>query len=100
MLVAYLWRFKGLLWHKQQHFEMTPQGLLFNGVVRDFGLVELCCVAVSLQANTETKQFSIVPDERFGKGHLVSEANRKKRIRLGLKAWKELLELKSSNMQT
>lgn len=81
----------GSLWHKQQHFEMGPSGLLFNGVARNVGFAELCFVAMYLQANTETKQFLIVPDEGFGKGTLVSEANRKERIRKGLRAWDKLV---------
>jgi hypothetical protein len=81
------------MWRKRQNFQLSPDQLLFNGVIKQAGLRNLCLVALQLQADTSTKKFSIVPDPRFGRGHLVSESNIRRRVKMGLRAW-ELLTCK------
>jgi hypothetical protein len=63
---------------------------LFNGVIIDFGLANLCLVGLRLEADTSKKTLKINPDPRFGQGKLVSHANVRERVRLGLLAWEEL----------
>jgi hypothetical protein len=78
---------KADLWRKGQNFQLRPDKLLFNGVVTQSGFVNLCLVAMSLQANTSTKSFSMVPDPRYGNGALVSNSNISERVKQGLEAW-------------
>jgi len=78
------------MWRKGQNFQLRPEALMFNGVVTDSGVKNLCLVALRLEANTSNKTFSIGPDPQYGSGILVAEPNIKKRIGKGLQAWKEL----------
>lgn len=79
------------MWRKGQNFQLNPDQLLFNGVVKQAGFINLCLVALRLEANTAEKKFAIVPDPRFGKGHLVSESDIRKRVEMGLRAWEQLV---------
>lgn len=88
---TYPLKIRGNLWYKQQNFEITEDGLMFNGVLKNIGISELCLVGISLDINTENKTFGISPDERYGNGIIVSGTNRKKRIRNGLQAWRNLV---------
>ena len=81
------------MWRKGQNFQLNPKLLLFNGVVKEAGLRNLCLVALQLEADTSKQVFSIGPDPRFGSGHLVSHRNVRERVKLGLRAW-ELLTCK------
>jgi len=78
------------LWRKGQNFQLRPEQLTFNGVVKEAGLTNLCLVALRLEADTSHQSFSIVPDPRYGKGHLVSHRNLQERVRMGLEAWEKL----------
>lgn len=79
------------MWRKGQNFQIDPKILLFNGVVKEAGLRNLCLVALRLEVDTSKGKFSIAPDPRFGKGHIVAEHNIETRIKKGLKAWQELI---------
>lgn len=78
------------MWRKGQNFQLKPNEVLFNGVKTNVGFKNLCFVALRLEANTSKQTFSIVPDPRFGSGHLVALPNLRKRIRVGLLAWEKL----------
>lgn len=78
------------IWRKEQNFQLDPNEIRFNGVVTNVGFINLCFVALRLEADTSKKTFAIVPDPLFGTGVLVSEANVRLRIEKGLSAWKEL----------
>jgi len=78
------------MWRKGQNFQLNPNLLLFNGVVKQAGLRNLCLVALQLEADTSNQKFSISPDPRFGKGHIVSESDIRKRVKMGLRAWEIL----------
>jgi len=78
------------LWRKGQNFQLTPDTLTFNGVVKDSGFTNLCLVGLRLEADTSKKAFTFGPDPRYGSGILVSEANVKVRIANALNAWREL----------
>src|SRR6266480_255638 len=80
----------GSLWFRQQRFAMSNQTLSFNGVVRNVSFSNLCLVGMYLKADTQSKQFSLVPDERYGKGSMVSEADKEGRIQKGLAVWDEI----------
>ena len=78
------------LWRKGQNFQLRPEELLFNGVVTQSGLRNLCLVALRLEADTSNRSFSIVPDPHYGEGSLVSHQNLQERVRMGLEAWEKL----------
>lgn len=78
------------MWRKGQNFQLRPDEILFNGVVKKAGFINLCLVALRLEADTSKLTFSIVPDPRFGSGNLVSHHNIKERVKMGLRAWEEL----------
>ena len=79
------------MWRKGQNFQLNPSEILFNGVVKNAGLRNLCLVALKLEADTSKQTYSIVPDPRFGSGKLVSHHDVKERVKMGLLAWKELI---------
>jgi len=78
------------IWRKGQNFQLDSNEIRFNGVKTDVGFVNLCLVALRLEADTTKKTLGIVPDPLFGSGKLVSQQNLRKRIEMGLSAWKEL----------
>lgn len=78
------------MWRKGQNFQLDSNEIRFNGVKTDVGFINLCFVALRLEADTSTKTITIVPDPLFGAGHLVAEPNVRHRIEMGLSAWKEL----------
>ena len=78
------------MWRKGQNFQLYPNLILFNGVVKDAGIKNLCLVALRLEVDTFKQKFSIIPDPRFDKGNMVSHHNINERVRRGLKAWEEL----------
>lgn len=78
------------MWRKGQNFQLNPNILLFNGVVKHTGLRNLCLVALQLEADTSKQKFNIVPDPRFGKGHFVGESDIRKRVKMGLRVWEIL----------
>ena len=78
------------MWRKGQNFQLNPNEILFNGVAKNVGVINLCLVALRLEADTLKKTFSIVPDPRFGSGSLVSHPNIRERIKRGLLAWEKL----------
>ena len=81
---------RGDMWRKGQNFQLNPNEIAFNGVIKNAGFTNLCLVALRLEANTSELTFSIVPDPRFGSGVLVSDANVRERVKKGLQAWKKL----------
>jgi hypothetical protein len=78
------------MWRKGQNFQLNPNILMFNGVVKESGLRDLALVALRLNVDTSKQTFSIEPDPRFGKGNLVSNAILVERVKEALRAW-ELL---------
>lgn len=79
------------MWRNGQNFQLNPSQILFNGVVKNAGLINLCLVALQLVADTSNQTFSIRPDPRFGKGHLVSHPDIKERVKMGLVVWGQLI---------
>ncbi|MBO8161781.1 MAG: HNH endonuclease [Thermosipho sp. (in: Bacteria)] len=80
------------LYRKGQFFRLNKAGLIFNGIISNVSMKDLCYVGMYLHADTKTKQFSIRPDERFGKGVIISWADVQERINKGLNALKSLKE--------
>jgi hypothetical protein len=78
------------MWRNGQNFQLNPNEILFNGVVKNAGFLNLCLVALRLEADTNKQTFSIVPAPRFGSGNLVSHPNVQERVKMGLLAWEEL----------
>lgn len=83
----------GDFWYAKQHFSLKESGLLFNGVVKDAGFIELGLVAGRLHADTRTGKFHVQPDPSFRQFAIVSWPNRKQRLR---KCFEALAELRSS----
>lgn len=78
------------MWRKGQNFQLYPNLILLNGVVKESGIKNCCLVALRLEVDTSKQKFTIGPDPRFGKGSIVSHHNIKERVRKGLQAWEEL----------
>lgn len=78
------------MWRKKQNFQLRSNEIFFNGVKTNVRLSNICYVALRLEADTAKNSFSITPDSRFGKGHIVSYPNKGERIKRGLLVWKEL----------
>lgn len=81
---------KGNLWRKKQHILLSNCVFFISGVINNSSICELCLVGMRIVMDTILNQCRIEPNPKIGKAVLVSESNRKKRIRKGLKAWKEL----------
>lgn len=81
----------GDLWRHDQHFELTESGIKFNKIPQQISISNLCWVGLYLRANSKTRSLQIVPDERFGKGVMVSEADVSVRIAKGLRIWDDLI---------
>lgn len=81
---------KAEIWRKRQNFKLSKKGLYFNGVVKNASIVNLCLVGMYLNADIKKKEFQIVPDEKLGRGVLVSQPDVKKRIEQGLEALQKL----------
>jgi len=80
----------GKFWCRGQLLDVNATRLLFNGVAKDFSMKNLCLVGMYLRATTTDRTFSIHPDDRYGKGMMISEADVSRRIEKGLAAWREL----------
>jgi hypothetical protein len=78
------------LWRKGQNFELDKKEIRFNGVKQNIGFNNLCFVDLRLEADISKGTIVLAPDLTFGKGHLVSNPNIKKRIEEGLSSWKIL----------
>jgi hypothetical protein len=78
------------IWRKHQRFHFSSDRILFNGVVANVSVTNLCLVGLRLKVDSAKGTFSISPDPRFGGGAIVSEADVKERITKGLLAWEEL----------
>jgi hypothetical protein len=78
------------IWRKHQQFHLGSDRILFNGVVTNVSVINLCLVGLRLEVDSANGTLSISPDPRFGEGRIVSEAEVKERIRMGLLAWEEL----------
>lgn len=78
------------MWRNGQNFQLNPDNVRFNGVSKNIRFAHLGLVALRLEADTSKQTFSIAPDPRFGKGHLISHSNIEQRVKMGLKAWEEL----------
>jgi len=78
------------IWRKKQNFQLTPNAIFFNGVKTDICFINLCFVALRLEADTSKKTLVVNPDPRFGRGKFISHSNIKERIKQGLLAWNEL----------
>ena len=79
------------MWRNGQNFQLNANEILFNGVRKNIGFINLCFVALRLEADTSKQTFSIVPDPRFGSGHFVSHHDVNERVKMGLLAWEELI---------
>ena len=71
---------QGDLWRKRQHFSLRPDGLYFNGVLRDIGFIELGLVALGIHVDTTVGHLELKPDARFGKAMIVSLPDRAQRL--------------------
>lgn len=71
---------RGELWRKGQRFEVGTDVLLFDGVVRNVGIVELGLVGMNLRVDTSARTFSIAPDPKYGEGRIVSWPDRAERL--------------------
>jgi len=80
----------GDFWFAGQHFSLKENGLLFNGVVENVGIIELGLVAGRLHADTRTGKFRIEPDPDLGKTMIVSWPNRQQRLKKCFKALEKL----------
>ncbi|MEJ2243367.1 MAG: hypothetical protein P8X87_02340 [Candidatus Bathyarchaeota archaeon] len=69
---------------------MDKKEIRFNGVKQNIGFNNLCFVDLRLEADISKGTIVLAPDLNFGKGHLVSNPNIKKRIEEGLSSWKIL----------
>jgi hypothetical protein len=78
------------IWRKHQQFHLASDRLLFNGVVKDFSMINLCLVGMRLEVDSTKGTFNISPDPRYGEGAIVSNADVKERIKNGLRAWERL----------
>jgi hypothetical protein len=81
---------KGELWRKGQKFSLRNDGLYFDGVVTNVSVRDIALVAMSLMANTDTRQFSIVPDKRLGSGLFVSRSDPEERLRQAVDGFDKL----------
>lgn len=79
------------MWKNKQNFQLNPNEILFNGILRDIHLQHLCLVACRLEVNTVNHTFQIVPDPRFGLGKIVTDENIKTRVRKGILEWEKLV---------
>jgi len=77
---------QGILYRKGQMIEMNSEMLRFNGVVEDVTSRDLGLVGINFSFNTASGIFQLVPDPRYGKGIIVSEADRDKRLAQCLEA--------------
>jgi hypothetical protein len=78
------------IWRQHQQFHLASDRLLFNGVVRDFSMINLCLVGMRLEVDSAKGTFQMSPDPRYGEGAIVSNADVKERVRNGLLAWERL----------
>jgi hypothetical protein len=83
-------KIKGHIWRKKQHIILSDAVHIANGDVITNSIYELCLVGMSIDIDTSTKTLSLKPFSKTKKAALVSEPNRKKRIRKGLHTWNEL----------
>jgi hypothetical protein len=78
------------IWRRHQRFHLVSDTLLFNGVVKDCGMINLCLVGMRLEVDSATGTFKMSPDPRYGEGKIVSNADVRERIKQGLLAWEKL----------
>lgn len=81
----------GELWRKGQQFELAPDHLIFNGVVKQCGFANLGLVGLSLVADTAKGTFSISPDPKFGQGAFVSWPDPGERLQRGLETYRNFI---------
>lgn len=79
------------LWRKGQCFSLSRRLLKFNGIVRNVGFKDLCFVGIHFVVDTKEGVFRLQPDQCFGKGMIVSEADLGRRIAKGIEAWNALV---------
>jgi hypothetical protein len=78
------------MWRHGQKFELNPDQILFNGVVTHVSLSNICFVAAQLGIDTSKKTFTMSPDPRFGQWSVITNADIKERVKVGLRIWEEL----------
>ncbi len=81
----------GELWRKGQQFELSPDRLIFNGVVKEVTFANLGLVGLSLVADTAKGTFSITPDPKFGQGLFVSWPDPEERLQRAIAAYRNLI---------
>ncbi len=77
---------QGHLWRKGQHFHISPDRLLCNGVLRDVGFGGLAFAGLKLRADTSTQSF-VLAAESPSLGGSISGGG----LEQGIKAWQRMV---------
>jgi len=73
-----------------QQIDFKPRGIEINGVVENAGVRHLGLVGLRIVIDTAPATLLLDPDPRYGRGQLISDANRIERIRKGVEALEQL----------
>src|SRR5581483_3503221 len=80
----------GNFWRKGQHFSIGRDFLIFNQETRHLSFGYLGFVNLIFMVDTGSSGFSIVPDQEFGQGMIVSSSNPNERLERALEAYEKL----------
>lgn len=78
------------LWRKKQHILLHNDIQFVSGVIHNSNISELCIVSMKINVDIKSQLCTLSPLPEVGLTILVSEPNRKKRIRKGLKEWEKI----------
>jgi hypothetical protein len=82
----------GDFWRKGQHFSVSQNSLVFNGVIQDIGFVHMGFAGLMLLADTAKSKFHVVPEPSLGKGKIFNWPDEATRVEWGVSQYYKLLE--------
>ncbi|MGA2766732.1 MAG: hypothetical protein ABSF24_00230 [Candidatus Bathyarchaeia archaeon] len=82
------------IWKNQHNLRFSPKQIIWESAKTHVRFAHKCFVAMKIEAETTNSTFTLSPDPRIGTFAVITDLNRKKRIRRGLKIWQELSKKK------
>ena len=78
------------IWKNQHNLRFSPKQIIWESEKTHVRFAHKCFVGMRISADTTKSTFTLSPDPRIGKFAIITDLNRKKRIRKGLKVWEEI----------